>query len=91
VNSLSRRDALVLMLQALLLSLFPWMRTEEGAQVALRGAETMVSRAIYKTGSFHITWAVKGFEVTDEMRTKFAAVDLGDGGDWYSATKVEAS
>lgn len=39
---MSRRDALVLMLQSLLLALFPWMRTERGAEVVKAAVEEMV-------------------------------------------------
>lgn len=39
---MGRRDFLVLWIQALLLALFPWLRTDDGLTVAARAAEAMV-------------------------------------------------
>jgi len=36
---MSRRDALIAVLQALLLALFPWLRTERGVEIAGRIVE----------------------------------------------------
>lgn len=44
MNDLSRRDLLTGMLQALLLALFPWLRTERGALLAEQAAEKAVER-----------------------------------------------
>ena len=42
MGPLSRRDLLVGLFQALLLALFPWLRTERGVQVVADGVEAMV-------------------------------------------------
>ncbi len=42
MNDLSRRDLLTGMLQALLLALFPWLRTERGALLAEQAVERFV-------------------------------------------------
>jgi hypothetical protein len=43
---MTRREVLVAMIQALLLALFPWLRTERGLLVAGRAAETIVPVAL---------------------------------------------
>ena len=65
---MGRRDFLTLWLQALLLSLFPWLRTEEGIAVAGRVADAMVpqiitDRAIFKGGTYNMSVFIKGFEM----------------------------
>lgn len=50
MNDLSRRDLLTGMLQALLLALFPWLRTERGALLAEQAAEKAVERFVLQSG-----------------------------------------
>jgi len=64
---MDRRDFLVSILQALFLALFPWLRTERGAEVLKAAVEDMVpTHAVFKTGEFRITMGIKGFELSDE-------------------------
>ena len=70
---MGRRDFIVLWLQALLLTLFPWLRTEQGVEAAGRVADEMVpkyDRAIFKGGEFKISMNLKGYELNDEMYAK---------------------
>jgi hypothetical protein len=61
---MDRRDFLVTMLRALFLALFPWLRTERGAEVVKAAAEKMVAdRAVFKDGTFQLRSAFKGFDV----------------------------
>jgi hypothetical protein len=83
MNELSRRDLLVSILQALLLSLFPWLRqSPKGLEVAKAGAENLVAsgadlstRSIYKMGTFHLSIGVKGFELTPEQHALLTSYD----------------
>jgi hypothetical protein len=70
---LSRRDLLIAWLQALFLTLCPWLRSEDGLEklhVALDRALPDTARAIFKGGTFKISMAVKGFEVPDDLWAK---------------------
>jgi hypothetical protein len=63
---MDRRDFLLVWLQTLLLTLFPWLRSERGIEVAGKAAEAMlpaVERAVFKGGPLKLTMVLKGFEV----------------------------
>jgi hypothetical protein len=77
---MDRRDFLVSILQALFLALFPWLRTERGADVLRAALDQAVptGRAIFKGGSFHLTIRLNGFDVTPELRRTLSMVDLSD-------------
>lgn len=65
---MNRRDFLTLWLQALLLSFFPWLRSERGIEVAGRVAESMVpkvERAIFKGGTWRMSIMLKGWEIPE--------------------------
>ena len=67
---MGRRDFVLLWIQALLLALFPWLRTERGIEVAGKVAEAMVpaaEKALFKGGSFQISIGVKGYELSAEQ------------------------
>ncbi len=49
-----RRDFIVLSLQALLLALFPWLRSERGARLAARAAEQLA--LFYMDGVPYSSW-----------------------------------
>jgi hypothetical protein len=69
-----RRDFLVTMMQALLMALFPWLRSERGAQVAAQAAQTMVpvevvhgwwaqSATWHMARSYNFTWRQQASEL----------------------------
>lgn len=60
---MNRRDFLTLWLQALLLALFPWLRTERGIAVAARAAEAMVLETEHRIFSVGMV----GYELTPEL------------------------
>jgi len=66
---MNRRDFLTLWLQALLLSLFPWLRSERGIEVAGRVAESMVpeiaDRVVFKGGTWWMSVTLKGWEIPE--------------------------
>ncbi len=68
MNDMSRRELFIAMLQALLLSLFPWLRTERGAQVVREALEATLPEniAVFKGGTMQISIGIKGFEMSDE-------------------------
>ncbi len=76
---MGRRDFLVVWLQALLLTLFPWLRTEQGIEVAGQVAEAMVptvitDRAIFKGGTFNLSVMLKWFEVPGPWHTRIKEI-----------------
>jgi hypothetical protein len=67
---MNRRDFITLWIQALLLALFPWLRSERGIEIAGRAADAMaprVERAIFKGGTMEISIGIKGYELSPEM------------------------
>lgn len=81
MNELARRDFLVAIIQALLLSLFPWLRqSPKGLEVAKVGAENLVAagattRSVYKMGTFNLSIAVKGYEFAPEQMKQIVSTD----------------
>jgi hypothetical protein len=57
IRPVDRRDFLVQMIQALLLALFPWLRTERGQQVAKEGAEQLATDWKFSDGE--IRWELR--------------------------------
>ena len=72
---MDRRDFLVSMLQAFFLALFPWLRTERGADVLRAAIEQavpeegplMTDRVVFRGGDVRLSIALRGFEVKDVL------------------------
>lgn len=67
VDMTRREFALVTALMAFLLAFFPWLRTDEGVEVAREGAKHLVERMRFKGGTFMITMGIRGYEIPDEV------------------------
>lgn len=64
MNEIDRRNFLALWFQALLLALFPMLRPKPEA--ALKVAEGLVDRMVFKGGSFKLSVILRGFEVDED-------------------------
>lgn len=65
---MNRRDFLALWLQSLLLALFPWLRSEEGIEVASNAALAMVPQVeqiMFRGGTFNLSVRFIGWELSE--------------------------